>query len=489
MRPRVRINGDQMAQSPKELAPYASVRHFFGAELRWWRELREISQSRLGQLVNFDGSLIGKTEKAERMPSLELATACDQALSTGGALARLWPLVDRERAEPTPGQPAGGVYGGTRLAAGFGDVLQPETVTADACVVPVLTWDGKVVFVPLHRRALLIAAGAFLAGDASGAQWERVASAEIPARVGMADVARIRDAIHELARLEAKVGGAAARYLVLGELRVSRSLEESSMTPAVRQEWTAVTAYLANLAGWVTFDAGLHGPARELFELALGAARESGDNGLLARVADNFATLELYVGDTASAFDLVCLAQSVAGTLPASARAQLELLAAGAYARVPDARACVDHIRLAEDHYARADLAGDPDWIRYFTPDMVENDTAAVLYRLALESGERDERVFDRLWTAMDRQPAGQVRSKAMSGARLATLLYRDGQVADAASVATLTIDLATTVRSARLADALRAMTTAAHPYLDDDATAAVLTRATPLLRTLHPLA
>ncbi len=506
-----------MGQNPKELAPYESVRHFFGAELRRWREQRQLSQSRLGQLVSFDGSLIGKTEKAERMPSLELAKACDEVLATGGALARLWPLVDQERQRtetagrmadqpaqgPVPGsQPVAGVYGGDRPAAGLGTVpvLAPGTVSADVCVVPVLTWDGKVVFVPLDRRALLIAAGAaggaFIAGDILGVDWDRLGGAirapqqaddaEVPARIGMADVARIRDATRELARLEAKVGGAAARYVALGELRAATRLKESSMTPQVRQEWTAATAYLANLAGWVTFDAGLHGQARELFEVALGAARESGDNGLLARVADEFATLELYVGDTVSVFDLVCLAQSVAGTLPASVRACVELSAANAYARVPDARACAGHIRLAEDHYARADLAGDPDWIQYFTPDMVENDIAAALYRLALESGQRDERVFDRLWAAMDRLPADQARAKAKSGARLAALLYRDGQVGDAAPVATLAVDLASTVRSARLADALRVMAGAAQPYLQDAQTAAVLGRASRLLRTLH---
>jgi transcriptional regulator with XRE-family HTH domain len=73
------------------------VQHFFGAELRRWREQRGLSQDRLGQQVNFDASLIGKVEKAERMPSRALAEACDRVLETGGSLARLWPLVDQER--------------------------------------------------------------------------------------------------------------------------------------------------------------------------------------------------------------------------------------------------------------------------------------------------------------------------------------------------------------------------------------------------------
>ena len=45
----------------------------------------------------YSGDLIGKLEKAERWPTLDLASRCDAVLETGGALARLWPLVERER--------------------------------------------------------------------------------------------------------------------------------------------------------------------------------------------------------------------------------------------------------------------------------------------------------------------------------------------------------------------------------------------------------
>ncbi|MGH3925855.1 MAG: hypothetical protein ACRDTT_23840, partial [Pseudonocardiaceae bacterium] len=55
-----------------------------------------------------------------------------------------------------------------------------------------------------------------------------------------------------------------------------------------------------------------------------------------------------------------------------------------------------------EDHYARADLASDPDWIQYFTPAKLEGDVATALYALTLQSGERDEAVFGRLWTTVD---------------------------------------------------------------------------------------
>ncbi|MGH8929710.1 MAG: hypothetical protein ACRDZO_03490 [Egibacteraceae bacterium] len=308
---------------------------------------------------------------------------------------------------------------------------------------------------------------------------------EVPAHVGKADVARIRDAVRDLEKLDQKVGGGPTRYLVLGELRRAVRLRSSSMTPEVRQEWTAAVAYLADLTAWATFDSGLHEPARELFVLGLGAARESGDRSLLAHVADGFTRLELYVGDTASAFDLVCLGQSAASTLPASARARLEILAGQTYAQVPDLQACRDHIHRGEDHYARVDLASEPEWMQYFTPAKVEGDIATALYTLTLQAGERDEAVFARLWTAADRYPASRARSKAINAARLAHLLYREGQVTDAASVAAQALDLASSVRSARLADDLRVMATSAHPYVQDDATATVYRRANRLLRTM----
>jgi hypothetical protein len=86
-----------MVQASRPLSPNESLRHFFGAELRTWRERRELSQAALGARVLHSGAAIGKVEKAERWPSQGLAARCDEALDAAGALARLWPLVEAER--------------------------------------------------------------------------------------------------------------------------------------------------------------------------------------------------------------------------------------------------------------------------------------------------------------------------------------------------------------------------------------------------------
>ena len=168
-----------MGQSPRELTPYESARHFFGAELRRWREQRGLSQERLGREVNFDGSLIGKVEKAERMPSRELAEACDRALETDGSLARLWPLVDQERQRADASKAADkGILG--PYAGGW-----PSTCELDMLVVPVLTHEGRLVLMSIDRRTLLRASTAMAVPfGVPGAEWSRLAKAiHAPERV------------------------------------------------------------------------------------------------------------------------------------------------------------------------------------------------------------------------------------------------------------------------------------------------------------------
>jgi transcriptional regulator with XRE-family HTH domain len=82
---------------PRELDPAASVGAFFGAELRRYREAADLSQERLGEIIGYSGRLVGLVETARRTPSRDLAERCDAALGTDGTLARLWPLLNRDR--------------------------------------------------------------------------------------------------------------------------------------------------------------------------------------------------------------------------------------------------------------------------------------------------------------------------------------------------------------------------------------------------------
>ena len=85
-----------MTQRARNLNPGRSALDLFGAELRHWRTKRELSQAGLAELTHFSADLICKVEKAIRWPLRGFTEACDAALDTGGALARMWPWVETE---------------------------------------------------------------------------------------------------------------------------------------------------------------------------------------------------------------------------------------------------------------------------------------------------------------------------------------------------------------------------------------------------------
>jgi transcriptional regulator with XRE-family HTH domain len=68
----------------------------FAGELRHARTRHGLSQEQLAEKIAYSGSLVGMVEAGRRMPSLDFAQRCDDALDTGGVLARLHPLVAGE---------------------------------------------------------------------------------------------------------------------------------------------------------------------------------------------------------------------------------------------------------------------------------------------------------------------------------------------------------------------------------------------------------
>ncbi|WP_436774079.1 helix-turn-helix domain-containing protein [Yinghuangia sp. YIM S09857] len=80
---------------PKELDGSASVLAFFGAEIRYWRGQRNMSQEKLGDKLFCSPSLVAYIEQAMRTPSGEFAERADDVLGTGGEFGRMMPLLQR----------------------------------------------------------------------------------------------------------------------------------------------------------------------------------------------------------------------------------------------------------------------------------------------------------------------------------------------------------------------------------------------------------
>jgi transcriptional regulator with XRE-family HTH domain len=82
--------------SPSGSGQEHSALRVLAEELRHARAAKGLSQDQLGDLINFSGSQVGMVEACRRVPSLDFARRCDEAMQTGGVLARMHPLVAGE---------------------------------------------------------------------------------------------------------------------------------------------------------------------------------------------------------------------------------------------------------------------------------------------------------------------------------------------------------------------------------------------------------
>ncbi|QKW22436.1 helix-turn-helix transcriptional regulator [Kitasatospora sp. NA04385] len=73
-----------------ELDPSSSPAAAFGLQLRRSREIRNLSQVQLGDLMGYSDTLISCIERATRSPTADFAARADEALATGGTLGLMW---------------------------------------------------------------------------------------------------------------------------------------------------------------------------------------------------------------------------------------------------------------------------------------------------------------------------------------------------------------------------------------------------------------
>ncbi|MEU9045610.1 MULTISPECIES: hypothetical protein [unclassified Kitasatospora] len=145
-----------------------------------------------------------------------------------------------------------------------------------------------------------------------------------------------------------------------------------------------------------------------------------------------------------------------------AARAMLAAVRAQAHAVDGDERQMARHLLAAERAYGRVgDLPSGPAWTKTISPAKVGSDRGFALYLLSASTGRHDPQVVTDLRRAAEADTA-QVRVRAMATARLATVLYRQGNRSEADHHAGRAAQLAPSVGSARLDSALAEMRTPA---------------------------
>lgn len=182
------------------------------------------------------------------------------------------------------------------------------------------------------------------------------------------DVAhRVGERIHHLRRMDDNLGGGAIRLLVIEELSlVTGLLHDGAYSAEVSRRLFAAAAELAQLAGWASFDAGLHGAAQRCYVAALHAAHTGRDRPLGAYILACMSEQLACVGLARDAVTLARAAvESTRDTAPAKVTATSRFQLAAALAGTGDVRACARTLESAAGDAAAIDQGYDlhPRWL------------------------------------------------------------------------------------------------------------------------------
>ncbi|WP_425582673.1 hypothetical protein [Streptomyces thermolineatus] len=241
---------------------------------------------------------------------------------------------------------------------------------------------GPALVEPMQRW--LVPGPSAPAGEAPGDRPHRAG------RISEPELELLESSTRMFRRWDAQCGGGLRRKAVVGQLHEVTELLQEGHRPAVARRLFKVTAELAHLAGFMSYDVGLQPSAQKYFVLALHAAKEAGDRPLGALVLSDMARQMIHLGRPGDALELVHLAQyGSRETATASTRAMLHAVEARAYANLGQADRCNRAVRAAEDCFADACPADDPDWIRFFSEAELNAENAHSYRDLAYAAARR----------------------------------------------------------------------------------------------------
>ncbi|MGW3929426.1 hypothetical protein ACWECC_15145 [Streptomyces microflavus] len=237
-----------------------------------------------------------------------------------------------------------------------------------------------------------------------------------------------------LRRLDDTAGGGAlpqryVRFELAGVLDVVRS---SSYTTDVGTRLLATASGMAQLSGWMAFDADLNAAAQRYQLLAIRLARAAGDTTTVANVLGMLAYQHAATGKPAAALRYAEAAVEHTARSSPLARARAWGRMATAHAAAGDISAfrdATDRCRTLLEH--RRD--DDPPSLYYFTPEQVSAEAGHALVELAATNPAHTRRLLAEAITLLspltDQGPtSGFPRSALLHGIHLAHahLLARD---------------------------------------------------------------
>jgi transcriptional regulator with XRE-family HTH domain len=323
-----------------------------------------------------------------------------------------------------------------------------------------------------RRRTLNAKIAAVALGGPLGEQLVRILDATgriiAPARIDEPDVVQVERAAALCTTMDMQYGGAVADQLARALLRWAIGLLETDLDQQTNPRLHAAIGALAQRAGWAAFDADSHETSRHLFTIALYAATRADDPDLRAHVIADLAAQHSCLGYPNDCLQVARFAE-VDERISPPIHMVLNAIKARAYAVRGEPDACHRHVELAE--HAHTTTAGANGWLATVaTAARLHASTGHAIATLARRTGSETARsdAQRRLSQAIDLlNPVAQARAVALCMAQLATLHLEAGELPEGEHWARRVLDSAGGIRSARLAEHMAMIRTAARSHDD----------------------
>ncbi|MEU9564062.1 helix-turn-helix transcriptional regulator [Streptomyces sp. NPDC048161] len=458
-----------MPQKPRPLDETRSVRDWWGKELRNWREVRGCSTRALGGIVHLSGTMIERIEKNERQCDAALVGRLDDALDAGGALVRLWRLVeedaDRRRIDADNSSQAQSTGG---IAAESAGMLETD---------PLAPLDRSLSSV--ERRRVLAVGGLFAVTPGSFADLApALGQVPLPKAVRPEDIEQLRIASGTLAGWDNLYGsGGIVRSSLIGQLAWARGLLGVDCPPELEADLYTGVGRLSIVMGASAFDAYEHNDAARLLQFGRRCAERAGNWHLRATALNWLARQAIWCGAPDEGLTYAEKGLVRADRLTPREQAMLHNATARAWAKMQRPQAALAAIGRSDEVFGLAKNGEDAVWMSYYDNAQHHGDTGHAAFDLALMPGQSSAMATSRLQTAIEEHTDEYVRSRAMSGTKLATLTMATGDPQEAVAIAHRALDEVGRLRSSRAIDDVKSLAKVSARYARNSEVAALRDR------------
>lgn len=276
---------------------------------------------------------------------------------------------------------------------------------------------------------------------------ERLAQAlDRPSRIDQATMSHMETVTDQFRRLDDRIGSRDLLGPVLGHLRFITRLLQGSQPTQVHHRLCVAAAQVAQLAGWLSFDANLHSDARAYYDVAVKAADEGNDRALSAYVLGCRGVVEIYGGEPETGLQFAQAALYRGGTaVTATTLAWLHRVEALALASLGEADHCSGALDQAEQAIERSSADEDPPWIYHFDRSQLAGQKGACYVRL-----QRPQAAREALGEALTTLSPEFVRDRSLHLTHLAGAFAQQGEIEESCRRAAQSLEIIAQTGSAR---------------------------------------